>query len=103
FTHVPELRRMNAVIRVQDNIATVTGIDKFSGAKVMATDIRASAALILAGLVAEGTTEISRIYHIDRGYESIEAKLSELGAKIRREEGQENEQRVGRGRSDTAR
>jgi UDP-N-acetylglucosamine 1-carboxyvinyltransferase len=86
FTHVPELRRMSAVIEVAGNVATVKGVHKLSGAQVMATDLRASAALILAGLVAEGRTEVSRIYHIDRGYEAIEEKLSALGAKIWREE-----------------
>jgi UDP-N-acetylglucosamine 1-carboxyvinyltransferase len=86
FTHVPELRRMNAAIEVEGNVATIKGARKLSGAQVMATDLRASAALILAGLVAEGRTEISRIYHIDRGYEAIEKKLSGLGAKIWRED-----------------
>ncbi|MBN1504393.1 MAG: UDP-N-acetylglucosamine 1-carboxyvinyltransferase [Candidatus Eisenbacteria bacterium] len=86
FTHVPELRRMNADITVEGNVATVNGLDRLSGAQVMATDLRASAALILAGLVAEGMTEVSRIYHIDRGYEAIEKKLSQLGAEIWREE-----------------
>jgi UDP-N-acetylglucosamine 1-carboxyvinyltransferase len=86
FTHVPELRRMSAVIEVEGNVATVTGTGKLSAAQVMATDLRASAALILAGLVAEGRTEVSRIYHIDRGYEAIEKKLSSLGATIWREE-----------------
>lgn len=77
---------MNAGIEVEGNVATVRGMRKLSGAQVMATDLRASAALILAALVAEGKTEISRIYHIDRGYESIEKKLSDLGAKIWREQ-----------------
>ncbi len=86
FTHVPELRRMNAEIEVEGNVATVSGRDSLSGAPVMATDLRASAALILAGLVAGGRTEVSRIYHIDRGYEAIEKKLSALGAKIWRED-----------------
>jgi len=86
FTHVPELRRMNAAIEVEGNVATVRGTRKLSGAQVMATDLRASAALVLAALVAEGKTEISRIYHIDRGYEAIEKKLSDLGAKIWREQ-----------------
>jgi len=84
FNHVPELRRLGADISLDRNIAVVTGVKKLSGAKVMATDLRASAALILAGLVAEGETEISRVYHIDRGYEAIEKKLSGLGAQIRR-------------------
>jgi UDP-N-acetylglucosamine 1-carboxyvinyltransferase len=86
FTHVPELRRMNADIKVEGNVATVKGVPKLGSAEVMATDLRASAALILAGLVADGRTEVSRIYHIDRGYEAVERKLSGLGAKIWREE-----------------
>jgi UDP-N-acetylglucosamine 1-carboxyvinyltransferase len=84
FMHVAELKRMGANVRVVGRNAVVRGVEKLSGAPVMATDLRASASLILAGLVAEGTTEISRIYHIDRGYESIEQKLSKLGAKIER-------------------
>ena len=82
FTHVPELHRMGANIKLQGNYAIVEGVGKLSGAPVMATDLRASASLILAGLVAEGQTEISRIYHLDRGYERIEEKLSKLGAEI---------------------
>ncbi|TFG92041.1 MAG: UDP-N-acetylglucosamine 1-carboxyvinyltransferase [Syntrophobacterales bacterium] len=87
--HAAELRRMGADLRVIGNTAIVKGKDMLSGAKVMATDLRASASLIIAGLVAYGTTEVSRIYHIDRGYEAIEEKLKELGAKIvrRKEEG----------------
>lgn len=85
FTHVAELRRLGADIKVDGNVAVVTGVRRLSGAPVMATDLRASAALVLAGLVAEGETEISRVYHIDRGYERIEEKLSALGAEIRRE------------------
>jgi len=84
FSHVPELRRLGADISLDHNIAVVTGVKKLSGAKVMATDLRASAALILAGLVAEGETEVSRVYHIDRGYEKIEEKLAGLGASIQR-------------------
>jgi UDP-N-acetylglucosamine 1-carboxyvinyltransferase len=84
FTHVAELRRMGADIVVEGGSAVVTGVPKLSGAPVMATDLRASASLILAGLAAEGQTTISRIYHLDRGYESIEQKLSALGADIRR-------------------
>jgi len=80
--HVAELRRMGADIRVVGNTAIVRGSKMLSGAKVMATDLRASASLILAGLTAFGTTEVSRIYHIDRGYEAIEEKLKGLGAKI---------------------
>jgi UDP-N-acetylglucosamine 1-carboxyvinyltransferase len=82
--HAAELRRMGADIRVIGNTAIVKGIETISGAKVMATDLRASASLIIAGLAAYGTTEVSRIYHIDRGYERIEEKLRGLGAKIER-------------------
>jgi UDP-N-acetylglucosamine 1-carboxyvinyltransferase len=84
FSHVPELRRLGADISLDHNVAVVTGVKNLSGAKVMATDLRASAALILAGLVAEGETEVSRVYHIDRGYEKIEEKLAGLGASITR-------------------
>ena len=84
FSHVPELKRLGADISLDRNIAVVSGVPKLSGAKVMATDLRASAALILAGLVAEGETEVSRVYHIDRGYEAIEKKLAALGARITR-------------------
>jgi UDP-N-acetylglucosamine 1-carboxyvinyltransferase len=84
FMHVQELARLGAEIHVEGNRAIVTGVAKLSGAPVMATDLRASASLILAGLVAEGDTTIDRIYHLDRGYENIERKLSGLGARIRR-------------------
>jgi UDP-N-acetylglucosamine 1-carboxyvinyltransferase len=84
FMHVNELLRLGADIRVEGHTAIIRGADKLSGAPVMATDLRASASLILAGLVAEGDTIIDRIYHLDRGYENIEEKLSALGAKIRR-------------------
>ncbi len=84
FMHVHELQRMGAQIRVNGNTAFVTGVDKLSGAPVMATDLRASAGLVLAGLAAEGETIIDRIYHVDRGYERIEEKLSALGADIKR-------------------
>ncbi|HWS78829.1 MAG TPA: UDP-N-acetylglucosamine 1-carboxyvinyltransferase [Thermomonas sp.] len=84
FMHVNELVRLGADIRVDGHTAVVRGVDKLSGAPVMATDLRASASLILAGLVADGDTTIDRIYHLDRGYENIEAKLSALGASIRR-------------------
>ncbi|MDD5723551.1 MAG: UDP-N-acetylglucosamine 1-carboxyvinyltransferase [Syntrophales bacterium] len=87
FMHVNELIRMGADITVDGSSAIVRGVSCLRGAPVMATDLRASASLILAGLVAEGTTEISRIYHIDRGYEHIEEKLSALGADIRRVKG----------------
>jgi len=89
FMHVPELNRLGAQITVKENIATVVGVEKLTGAKVMSTDLRASASLILAGLVAEGTTEVLRVYHIDRGYESIEKKLRGLGADIERVAGEE--------------
>jgi len=84
FTHVPELCRFGAKIARDGNVAIVTGVEKLQGAPVMATDIRASSALILAGLVAEGETKILRVYHIDRGYERIEEKLRRLGARIER-------------------
>ncbi|MHC9085002.1 UDP-N-acetylglucosamine 1-carboxyvinyltransferase [Luteimonas sp. RIT-PG2_3] len=84
FMHVNELLRLGADIHIEGHRATVTGVARLSGAPVMATDLRASASLILAGLVAEGDTTIDRIYHLDRGYEHIERKLSGLGARIRR-------------------
>ena len=84
FMHVNELMRLGADIHIDGNRATVKGVARLSGAPVMATDLRASASLILAGLVAEGETTIDRIYHLDRGYEHIERKLSGLGARIRR-------------------
>ncbi len=84
FMHVPELCRMNADIQVQARTAIVRGPAKFMGTVVMASDLRASAALVLAGLVAQGTTRIRRVYHLDRGYERIELKLRKLGANIRR-------------------
>ena len=84
FMHVEELRRMGAQLRLEGNTAITTGVAKLTGAPVMATDLRASASLVLAGLVAKGNTEVDRIYHIDRGYECIEEKLSQLGARIRR-------------------
>jgi UDP-N-acetylglucosamine 1-carboxyvinyltransferase len=84
FMHVQEMQRMGAHIRVEGNVAVVTGVDHLNGAPVMATDLRASASLVLAGLVAEGETTVDRIYHIDRGYECIEEKLGQLGASIRR-------------------
>jgi len=84
FMHVGELKRMGADIRLEGNSAFVSGVKKLTGAQVMATDLRASASLVLAGLVAHGRTEISRIYHLDRGYEHVEEKLSRLGADIKR-------------------
>jgi UDP-N-acetylglucosamine 1-carboxyvinyltransferase len=86
FTHVPELGRLGADIELDGNVAVIRGVESLSGAPVMATDIRASAALILAGMIASGRTDVSRIYHIDRGYEGIEKKLSGLGARIWRED-----------------
>lgn len=84
FMHVPELKRMGADISVDGGVAVIKGVPKLRGAPVMATDLRASASLVLAGLSAEGTTEVSRIYHLDRGYERIEEKLSACGADIQR-------------------
>jgi UDP-N-acetylglucosamine 1-carboxyvinyltransferase len=84
FMHVQEMQRMGARIQLEGNTAICTGVDRLAGAPVMATDLRASASLVLAALVAEGETVIDRIYHIDRGYERIEEKLAMLGADIRR-------------------
>ncbi|MDZ7662268.1 UDP-N-acetylglucosamine 1-carboxyvinyltransferase [Thiohalophilus sp.] len=84
FMHVQELQRMGADIQLKGNTAFSTGVKHLTGAPVMATDLRASASLVIAGLVAEGTTTVDRIYHIDRGYECIEEKLQQLGAQIRR-------------------
>lgn len=84
FMHVAELRRMGADITVEGNTATVRGVKRLKGAPVMATDLRASASLVIAGLIAEGETVIDRIYHLDRGYEELDKKLIQLGAKIRR-------------------
>jgi UDP-N-acetylglucosamine 1-carboxyvinyltransferase len=82
--HVQELKRLGADIEVEANTAVVKGVARLTGANVMATDLRASACLVIAGLVADGETTIDRIYHLDRGYEQIEGKLSALGARIRR-------------------
>jgi len=84
FMHVQELQRMGAQIQLNGNTAIINGVERLTGAPVMATDLRASASLILAGLVADGETTVERIYHVDRGYERIEEKLSSLGADIRR-------------------
>jgi UDP-N-acetylglucosamine 1-carboxyvinyltransferase len=84
FIHVSEIKRMGADIRISGNTAVITGVPQLSGAPVMATDLRASASLVLAGLVAEGATEINRVYHLDRGYERIEKKFEALGAAIKR-------------------
>jgi UDP-N-acetylglucosamine 1-carboxyvinyltransferase len=84
FMHAQELRRLGADIETSGNTAVVKGVPRLDGASVMATDLRASACLVVAGLVARGETLIDRIYHLDRGYEHIEEKLSQLGARIRR-------------------
>ncbi len=88
FMHAPELMRMGALIDVQGGTATVTGVETLKGAPVMATDLRASVSLILAGLAAEGETIVNRVYHLDRGYESVEEKLGGVGARIERITGQ---------------
>jgi UDP-N-acetylglucosamine 1-carboxyvinyltransferase len=85
FMHVQEMQRLGADIAVEGNTALIQGVPLLNGATVMATDLRASASLVIAGLVARGTTTVERIYHLDRGYERIEEKLSRLGARIRRE------------------
>jgi UDP-N-acetylglucosamine 1-carboxyvinyltransferase len=84
FKHVPELNRLGADIQISENSAIIKGVKKLAGAKVMSTDLRASASLVLAGLAAEGVTEVLRVYHLDRGYEKLEKKLSALGADIQR-------------------
>jgi UDP-N-acetylglucosamine 1-carboxyvinyltransferase len=84
FMHMLEMRRLGAEIRIEGNTAIIRGVEKLTAAPVMATDLRASASLVLAGLIAEGTTDVLRIYHIDRGYECIEEKLEQLGAHIKR-------------------
>ncbi len=84
FMHMLEMRRLGAEIRLEGNTAIIRGVEKLTAAPVMATDLRASASLVLAGLVAEGRTDVERIYHIDRGYEAIEEKLAQLGAQIKR-------------------
>lgn len=89
FKHVPELLRLGADIKVSENSAVVKGVEHLEGAKVMSTDLRASASLVLAGLAAKGTTEVLRVYHLDRGYQKIEEKLKSLGAEIERVPGAE--------------
>jgi len=84
FMHVQELNRLGADISIEGNTAIVEGVDKLSGATVMATDLRASASLVIAGLAAQGETQVDRIYHLDRGYDRMEQKLTQLGANIRR-------------------
>ena len=89
FKHVPELNRLGAKIELDKNTAVITGVKQLKGAKVMSTDLRASASLVLAGLAAEGTTEVLRVYHLDRGYQRIEEKLKSLGANVERIESKE--------------
>jgi UDP-N-acetylglucosamine 1-carboxyvinyltransferase len=87
FMHVPEMIRMGAKITLKGNAALIEGVESLSGAPVMCTDLRASAALILCALIADGETEIQRVYHLDRGYEKIDEKLTALGGKIKRVKG----------------
>ena len=87
YMHIAELKRMGAQMQLEGATAVIHGVDHLFGAPVMASDLRASAALVLAGLKAEGVTEVSRVYHIDRGYEHLDEKLSELGAHIERVKG----------------
>jgi len=87
YMHVAELKRMGAHVQLEGATAVIQGVERLFGAPVMASDLRASAALVLAGLKAEGRTEVSRVYHIDRGYEHLDEKLSELGAHIERVKG----------------
>jgi UDP-N-acetylglucosamine 1-carboxyvinyltransferase len=87
--HVSELQRFGADITIEGNTATVKGIKKLSGAPVMATDLRASVSLVIAGLAAQGETVVGRVYHLDRGFERLEEKLSACGAQIRRIKGDE--------------
>ena len=87
YMHIAELKRMGAQMQLEGATAVIQGVDRLFGAPVMASDLRASAALVLAGLKAEGVTEVSRVYHIDRGYERLDEKLSELGAHIERVKG----------------
>jgi UDP-N-acetylglucosamine 1-carboxyvinyltransferase len=82
--HVPELNRLGANIRVKKDLASISGSRKFKGAQVMASDLRASVSLVLAALCADGTSEINRVYHLDRGYEKIENTLGKLGPSIKR-------------------
>ena len=87
FMHVPELVRLGANLEEKGHTVIVQGVEQFQGASVMATDLRASASLVLAALNAGGVTEIRRIYHLDRGYEKLDEKLNRLGARVRRERG----------------
>ncbi len=84
FMHVQELKRLGADIEFEGNTAVVKGVEHLDGAIVMATDLRASASLVIAGLIGRGATTVERVYHLDRGYERIEAKLGKLGARIER-------------------
>jgi len=84
FRHVDELKRMGADIKVEGRVAVIEGIESLSGARVSATDLRAGAALVIAGLMAKGETEVCNLFHIDRGYENLEGKLASLGAEIKR-------------------
>ena len=84
FMHVPELNRMGAKIKVSGNLSTINFSEELNGAEVMATDLRASVSLVLAGLIAKNRTIINRVYHLDRGYENLEKKLRKCGAKIKR-------------------
>jgi UDP-N-acetylglucosamine 1-carboxyvinyltransferase len=84
FMHVQEMNRLGAKIEIDGHTAIINGVDKLVGAPVMATDLRASASLVIAGMVAEGETLIDRIYHLDRGYDRMEVKLSAVGAQIQR-------------------
>ena len=84
FMHVPELQRMGANINLHGGSAMVRGVDRLTGAPVMASDLRASASLVIAGLAAEGATEVRRVYHLDRGYERMEEKLAAVGADVER-------------------
>jgi UDP-N-acetylglucosamine 1-carboxyvinyltransferase len=97
FMHVSELKRMAADIRVQGSTAIVTGVPRLSGAQVMATDLRASASLVLAGLAAEGQTVISRAYHLERGYDNLVGKLGALGAVVREVDLDEDSAEQGKG------
>jgi UDP-N-acetylglucosamine 1-carboxyvinyltransferase len=85
FMHVPELMRMGADVHIDGDTAIVTGVERLKGAPVMATDLRASVSLVLAGLAAEGETIVNRVYHLDRGFERLEEKLSGVGAEVERQ------------------
>ena len=91
FKHINEIRRMGARVTIDDRVAVVEGVDRLTGARVRASDLRAGAALIIAGLMADGVTEIYNVKYIDRGYNKIEQKLISLGADIRREKIEEDE------------